>query len=1513
MSDDDVILIEDSPQRKSISCEQIPELWVLDKLIAKKHFSQFGKITGFILRPKRFSCTVEYDSQEAAEAALARGGQFRDVKFSVFWTDEAPAAQNAAAASARDEGFVDPEVQQELDSMVGGPTAMRAKHATKLSIESFLKKTERFPTPPVVAPPKPFRILPSRMDGAVDSKVAQARAEFELLAKQSSSTAEERYRVLEARDKYIRLTSDRTTDIRKASSTQGTCGDMCPEKERYMRECKFQVASYEAGDSSQQIDHQKAIKQYSRSSADQEAPMPHELRSESGLERTMNYLLHRIVDDCDDEEVNLADWFHFVWDRTRSLRKDITQQELCSAKAVRLVEQCARFHIHCAARLVAEEPSVFDQKINTENMTKCLQSLKYMYHDLGLKGIRCPNEAEFRAYVVLLNLNDGNFLWEIKQLPADILHSNEIRFALKVYFALENNNYVKFFRLVRQTTYMNACILLRYFNQIRTRALETMLKAYTYRAPASFALDHITDLLAFEDTEAAVCFLESYGLPVDQGAGVGTVLMDPKQYERPELLYQLDRAYNLVESKRDCTVGEAISGQPLDDDFELESYQLEESFDASGFLRDEVLRNILKPAKPLATSGEAASAQNDDDKVFKVPSPTSISPKSMFSRPLAPPSGTFFQPSRFTSRIETNAPAPLAPSVFSKNSPTPAIAGITPLAKASEPLQPLPFGQNLFGTVSFAQQAIDSSRFGSAGSIFGGPTGKPLKSNQQLQQDEQAQRKRDAEEAERARRKQREEEMMHLQRQAEELRQKREAEEERLRQELIARKEEEIRQLRQLEEEGRRQLEITVNKVSEKIFAELVAEVCDEDAKQIATDCFNRYQLLERLPQQLLEELQEEFLVEFLNSTLREEAIIRNCQENRQLNMTRKYFHLWQRNVHKLLDNRQQIENSPAWLPERNLPEQARECFQEHQVLSLANMKRYLGGIPKQFSISEPKENKVDLFSIVRNGLKRNSVRQERRKGLVRNHTYWKIAISVPFKQEEDSSGFYYFINKWLKTVFQQTAESAGKYFFLDVQESTTARERLAVCVRLLKGASSLDELNTPDATAIDNSNGLLFFLTSNNIAKSKTRLHNTLRNATVWGPVPLTIIAYNFQPNLTEPLETALDLETLLEEGKIDDYEIHHHRETEKMPLRGALQKSLAFLASGYGSDCPLEMQSQTAFIGTCLGDEQWHRFRLSADQNPKLQEACQDLNFVIGLFNQAIDRTTNLVRHDFTAYSDFPAEFKPLVSKRRFDIPLDLEYFPKDWRDPARQRKLQDFFTQLKLSPAEFDPTSCNTVQELQPYLLAYIRNHLPQADDKSARRLLASLLQELLKTFPSVVDLSQTIHAYNWLPIVSILAGELLRLHWSNSIMQLPCEVIYHRGEFESYTGTLWWLTELRKLPTKRKSLPEATNGQQEAAPQSDEEDCLDAAAALATSTSTEPLPAKKMKLNISLAKDDLEEILSRGQRCLQRVEEQLTEVRKRAVESRELASILDGRLYDQERSFRANKWTWESNFR
>lgn len=83
---------------------------------------------------------------------------------------------------------------------------------------------------------------------------------------------------------------------------------------------------------------------------------------------------------------------------------------MCDITCVEIIEKCVRFHIHCAEALSEEDTSIFDPKINNENLTKGLQTLKHMYYDLESRGIRCPNEAEFRSYDILLSLTEGETL-----------------------------------------------------------------------------------------------------------------------------------------------------------------------------------------------------------------------------------------------------------------------------------------------------------------------------------------------------------------------------------------------------------------------------------------------------------------------------------------------------------------------------------------------------------------------------------------------------------------------------------------------------------------------------------------------------------------------------------------------------------------------------------------------------------------------------------------------------------------------------------------------------------------------------------------------------------------------------------------------------------------------------------------------------------------------------------------------------------------------------------------------
>lgn len=56
-------------------------------------------------------------------------------------------------------------------------------------------------------------------------------------------TAEDKYRILDARDKLIRLfLGTKQLNIDDSKIIIGTCPDMCPEKERLQRETQHQVS-----------------------------------------------------------------------------------------------------------------------------------------------------------------------------------------------------------------------------------------------------------------------------------------------------------------------------------------------------------------------------------------------------------------------------------------------------------------------------------------------------------------------------------------------------------------------------------------------------------------------------------------------------------------------------------------------------------------------------------------------------------------------------------------------------------------------------------------------------------------------------------------------------------------------------------------------------------------------------------------------------------------------------------------------------------------------------------------------------------------------------------------------------------------------------------------------------------------------------------------------------------------------------------------------------------------------
>ncbi|EPY77865.1 hypothetical protein CB1_001169009 [Camelus ferus] len=496
----------------AIQCKNIPD-YLNDRTTLENHFGKIAKVQRiYTKRSKKLAVVYFFDH---ASAALARKkGKGPNKK--PFSLKEKQPGEGGAAPSMEDLPF--------QHSPLG-------KTAGLLSKSSPVKK-------PSLLKAHQFEGDPFDSGSEVSEGLGPCVPSLSALIGTVAETSEEKYRLLDQRDRIMRQARVKRTDLDKARTFVGTCPDMCPEKERYMRETRSQLSVFEVVPGTDQVesrvpgapspgccprwvfgvevDHAAAVKEYSRSSADQEEPLPHELRPSAVLSRTMDYLVTQIMDQ---KEGSLRDWYDFVWNRTRGVRKDITQQHLCDPVTVSLIEKCTRFHIHCAHFMCEEPMSSFDAKINNENMTKCLQSLKEMYQDLRNRGVLCAREAEFQGYNVLLSLNKGDILREVQQFHPAVRNSSEVKFAVQAFAALSSNNFVRFFKLVQSASYLNACLLHCYFSQIRKDALRALNVAYTVSTQRStvFPLDSVVRMLLFRDSEEATDFLNCHGLTVSDG------------------------------------------------------------------------------------------------------------------------------------------------------------------------------------------------------------------------------------------------------------------------------------------------------------------------------------------------------------------------------------------------------------------------------------------------------------------------------------------------------------------------------------------------------------------------------------------------------------------------------------------------------------------------------------------------------------------------------------------------------------------------------------------------------------------------------------------------------------------------------------------------------------------------------------------------------------------------------------------------------------------------------------
>ena len=284
------------------------------------------------------------------------------------------------------------------------------------------------------------------------------------------------------------------------------------------------------------------VKKFRRSAAGLEEQLPSDLRPPPVLKQTCDYLLDEMI----GKARTLGDVHHFVWDRTRAIRNDFSIQQVQKREelmiAVECYERIARFHIVSLHQLaLPEKPySKYDWQQEREQLDRTLLSLMQLYDD-SRERIPLANEAEFRAYCVILQLQDPTPDLEdrIQSWPRRILHDRRVQKAIEVYMAACNimdpqgplkpradhliarQDWQKFWTLVasKEVSYLMACAAEVYFNLVRRMVLNAIFRTSwqansKHRADAKtteWTIDVLCDLLAFDDGDEVYTYCEHFG------------------------------------------------------------------------------------------------------------------------------------------------------------------------------------------------------------------------------------------------------------------------------------------------------------------------------------------------------------------------------------------------------------------------------------------------------------------------------------------------------------------------------------------------------------------------------------------------------------------------------------------------------------------------------------------------------------------------------------------------------------------------------------------------------------------------------------------------------------------------------------------------------------------------------------------------------------------------------------------------------------------------------------------
>ena len=118
----------------------------------------------------------------------------------------------------------------------------------------------------------------------------------------------------------------------------------------------------------------------------QDEPLPHELRPPHVLTMTMDYLVTMVINN--HSAVGSGEWFNFIWNRTRAVRK-VNRERLCFSMHAHTHKHTYITHAHTRT-----QTHIHNTHTHTYTMLIYITILLYTIQDITLQHLCSPAMAE---------------------------------------------------------------------------------------------------------------------------------------------------------------------------------------------------------------------------------------------------------------------------------------------------------------------------------------------------------------------------------------------------------------------------------------------------------------------------------------------------------------------------------------------------------------------------------------------------------------------------------------------------------------------------------------------------------------------------------------------------------------------------------------------------------------------------------------------------------------------------------------------------------------------------------------------------------------------------------------------------------------------------------------------------------------------------------------------------------------------------------------------------------------